>query len=227
VLPKSDIYLAFLPLIHSHRVELLDHARLASQLCGLQRFTQRGSRETVDHIPGHNIHDDVANAACGAIVYMAQACRADNFIVCVRRHDGQDHRQPAQRQRGATIASTGGGSPHHWAVAGAATSTRYQTQATGEQQRDALDDPSINVAARLQREQLDAKLAAIDAEQARIETAISVEQANAETVMAKAAADRAKETNREPNATELFYRHGGAATAWWEPPGGWTRRERF
>lgn len=32
----------------------------------------RGGRDTVDHIPGHNFHDDVANAVCGAMVYVAQ-----------------------------------------------------------------------------------------------------------------------------------------------------------
>jgi hypothetical protein len=72
VLAKSDIYLNFLPLINSHRVELLDNSRLAGQLCGLQRYTVRGGRDTIDHIPGHNFHDDLCNAACGALVYVAK-----------------------------------------------------------------------------------------------------------------------------------------------------------
>jgi hypothetical protein len=80
VLPKSDIYLHFLPLINSHRVELLDHSRLASQLCGLQRYTVRGGRDTVDHIPGHNFHDDLCNAACGAIVYAAQRATRQPYL---------------------------------------------------------------------------------------------------------------------------------------------------
>ena len=63
---KSEIYLAFLPLLNSGRVDLLDHARLISQLCSLERRTARGGRDSLDHEPG--AHDDVANAAAGALV---------------------------------------------------------------------------------------------------------------------------------------------------------------
>jgi hypothetical protein len=97
-LSKSDIYLSFLPLINSHRVELLDHSRLAGQLCGLQRYTVRGGRDTVDHIPGHNFHDDLANAACGACVYAAQRAvqppiLTPPIIVSVARYDIWANRQ--------------------------------------------------------------------------------------------------------------------------------------
>jgi hypothetical protein len=68
--PKSDIYLSLLPLINSGRVELLDHPRLTTQLCALERRTARGGRDSIDHAPG--AHDDVVNAAAGAIVYAAQ-----------------------------------------------------------------------------------------------------------------------------------------------------------
>lgn len=68
--PKSDIYLTLLPLINSGRVELLDHPRLVTQLCGLERRTARGGRDTVDHPPGS--HDDIVNAAAGAVVLAAQ-----------------------------------------------------------------------------------------------------------------------------------------------------------
>lgn len=64
--PKSDIYRDTLPLINSGRVSLLDHPRLVLQLCGLERKTGRGGRDSIDHAPGG--HDDVANAACGALV---------------------------------------------------------------------------------------------------------------------------------------------------------------
>ncbi len=63
---KSDIYLTFLPLLNSGRVDLLDNPRLVGQLCSLERRTARGGRDTVDHAPG--AHDDVANAAAGALV---------------------------------------------------------------------------------------------------------------------------------------------------------------
>jgi hypothetical protein len=64
--PKSDIYRDLLPTLNSGRVELLDHPRLVAQLCGLERRTARGGRDSIDHAPGG--HDDVANAVAGAIV---------------------------------------------------------------------------------------------------------------------------------------------------------------
>ena len=36
-LPFTDIYLTLLPLLNSRRVELLDHPRLTTQLCNLER----------------------------------------------------------------------------------------------------------------------------------------------------------------------------------------------
>ncbi len=63
---KSDIYKEFLPLMNSGRVELLDIQRLAAQLCGLERRTARGGKDSIDHAPG--AHDDAANAVVGAIV---------------------------------------------------------------------------------------------------------------------------------------------------------------
>jgi hypothetical protein len=52
-------------------VELLDIARLASQFCGLERRTARGGRDSIDHAPG--AHDDVANAAAGALLLVGSA----------------------------------------------------------------------------------------------------------------------------------------------------------
>jgi hypothetical protein len=65
--PKSDLYRDLLPLLNSGRTELLDHARLTAQLCGLERRTARGGRDSIDHGPG--AHDDLANAVAGAIVF--------------------------------------------------------------------------------------------------------------------------------------------------------------
>jgi hypothetical protein len=67
--PKSELYLALLPLLNSRRVELLDHPRLLAQLGGLERRTTRGGRDTVDHGPGG--HDDLANAAAGVVVSLS------------------------------------------------------------------------------------------------------------------------------------------------------------
>jgi terminase large subunit-like protein len=66
---KSDLYLHLLPLLMSGRVDLLDNQRLINQLCGLERRTGRGGRDTVDHRSG--AHDDVANA-CAGIIYLAR-----------------------------------------------------------------------------------------------------------------------------------------------------------
>ena len=54
-----------MPLLTSGRAELLDEPRLVAQLCGLERRTARGGRDSIDHAPGR--HDDVANAAAGVL----------------------------------------------------------------------------------------------------------------------------------------------------------------
>jgi hypothetical protein len=67
---KSDIYRDLLPLLNSGRIELLDNQRLISQISGLERRTARGGRDSIDHAPG--AHDDIANAAAGAIIFAAE-----------------------------------------------------------------------------------------------------------------------------------------------------------
>jgi hypothetical protein len=63
---KSEIFVEFLPLLNSRRVELLDLPRLHTQLVGLERRPTRGGRDSIDHAPG--AHDDLANATAGALV---------------------------------------------------------------------------------------------------------------------------------------------------------------
>jgi hypothetical protein len=63
--PKSDIYRDLLPILNAHRADLLDLPRLKVQLCGLERRTARGGRDSIDHSPG--AHDDVANAVAGVL----------------------------------------------------------------------------------------------------------------------------------------------------------------
>jgi hypothetical protein len=64
---KSDIYRELLPPLNSGKLELLDHQRLVTQLCSLERRVGRGTgKDSIDHPPGS--HDDVANAAAGALV---------------------------------------------------------------------------------------------------------------------------------------------------------------
>jgi hypothetical protein len=63
---KSEFYRDLLPVLNSRQVELLDSSRLIAQLCGLERRTARGGRDSIDHTPGG--HDDLCNAAAGVIV---------------------------------------------------------------------------------------------------------------------------------------------------------------
>jgi hypothetical protein len=63
---RSELYGELLPLLNSGSVELLDHPRLIAQLCDLERRTGRSGRDSIDHSPRG--HDDLINAAAGAIV---------------------------------------------------------------------------------------------------------------------------------------------------------------
>jgi hypothetical protein len=63
--PKSELYTGLLPLINSCRIELLDNRRLVAQLCGLERRTARGGKDSIDHPPGQ--HDDLINAVAGVV----------------------------------------------------------------------------------------------------------------------------------------------------------------
>lgn len=63
---KSELYLAFLPMMNSFAVRLIDHPRLTHQLVSLERKVTRGGRDTIDHMRG--AHDDIANAVAGACV---------------------------------------------------------------------------------------------------------------------------------------------------------------
>lgn len=68
--PKSDIYRDAFPGLNSGKFELLDHSRLVAQICGLERRTARGGRDSIDHPPGSHAgsHDDLANAALAALL---------------------------------------------------------------------------------------------------------------------------------------------------------------
>jgi hypothetical protein len=97
---KSDIYLTLLPLLNSGRIELLDSTRLAAQLCALERRTARGGRDTIDHPPG--AHDDLINAAAGALVTASQRAihHIENFHAIVI--DGSSSGFEAQDTRSTT-----------------------------------------------------------------------------------------------------------------------------
>jgi hypothetical protein len=67
---KSDLYREVLVLFNNGVVDLLDHPRLLRQLSSLERRTGSSGRDIIDHSTG--AHDDVANAACGALLLAAR-----------------------------------------------------------------------------------------------------------------------------------------------------------
>ncbi|MBY0383245.1 MAG: hypothetical protein K2W78_15155 [Xanthobacteraceae bacterium] len=63
---RSSLYQDALPLFTSGRVRLLDNQRLVSQFASLERKTSSMGKDRIDHGPGG--HDDLCNAAAGALV---------------------------------------------------------------------------------------------------------------------------------------------------------------
>jgi hypothetical protein len=71
----SENYRTALPMFLARMVELPDEERLVSQLISLERHVTRTSRELITH--PRTGHDDVAAAACGAIVTAGRRRRGD------------------------------------------------------------------------------------------------------------------------------------------------------
>lgn len=69
-LVTSDIYLEGQALFTMGRCEIINDERLIRQLLSLERRTGQQGRDRVDHPP--NLHDDMATAAMGALVYAAR-----------------------------------------------------------------------------------------------------------------------------------------------------------
>jgi hypothetical protein len=61
--PKSGLYVDFLPKLNSKTIRLVDNPRLVHQIAGLERRTARGGKDSIDHAPGAK--DDVANVVAG------------------------------------------------------------------------------------------------------------------------------------------------------------------
>ena len=100
---RSQLYLEALPLLHSHRVRLLDLPRLISQLCSLQRRASSSGKQSVDH--PKNSRDDVANACMGSVVFAADAT-----VTAVMGHGG-----------GAIFSGDGSGYPDFYRYPGGAS----------------------------------------------------------------------------------------------------------
>jgi hypothetical protein len=75
---RSAIYLDCLPLFNSGRVRLLDNTRLVSQFAQLERRTFSTGKDRVDH--GRNGHDDLCNAAAGAMVLATEPSGYDSTL---------------------------------------------------------------------------------------------------------------------------------------------------
>jgi hypothetical protein len=76
--PKSDLYRDLLPAINSRKLDLLDDARLLTQLVSLERRTARGGGDSIDHAPG--AHDDLANAVAGLAAATHSKYRYDSSL---------------------------------------------------------------------------------------------------------------------------------------------------
>jgi hypothetical protein len=86
-------YREILPLLNGHRARLLDHPRLVTQLCSLERRTARGGRDSIDHPPMQ--HDDVANAAAGALLMVGSSIPTVTFSAAdLARASMPAHRLP-------------------------------------------------------------------------------------------------------------------------------------
>ena len=71
---------------NSGACELLDHARMVNQFASLERRTGRTGKDAVDHPRGS--HDDLANAAAGALVMAVRsvglrAALPATFTTCI------------------------------------------------------------------------------------------------------------------------------------------------
>ena len=100
----SENYLAALPMLLAGRARLLDNAVLRTQLAGLERRTQAGTRETVTHAAVASAHDDVATAAAGALVLAnsAGAYNMDGFQPDYVDLDAPNRDQPKYAPYGTT-----------------------------------------------------------------------------------------------------------------------------
>jgi hypothetical protein len=68
---RSAIYIDCMPLFTSGRLRLIDNRKLVLQFGGLERRTAPGGRDRIDH--GVAGHDDLCNAAAGAVTLAARA----------------------------------------------------------------------------------------------------------------------------------------------------------
>jgi hypothetical protein len=70
--PKSELYIATLPLLLSSRLRLLDNAKLRRQFASLERSVGAGGRERIEEPLRSGFHDDLCNVVAGAAVTLSE-----------------------------------------------------------------------------------------------------------------------------------------------------------
>jgi hypothetical protein len=95
---RSSLYLEAMPLFTSGRVRLLDNRRLVSQFSGLERRSFPTGKQVIDHGPGG--HDDLCNAAAGALVLAASKKGPMKISAAVLARAGQPDRYPSYMRFG-------------------------------------------------------------------------------------------------------------------------------
>lgn len=99
-LTKSEIYLEALQLVNTGLTELLDDSRMSAQFLALQRFSARSGHDSVDHPRGG--HDDVCNAAAGALVHVVgvgvERRRKVQVVATSSPSPGQSHDERMREQ---------------------------------------------------------------------------------------------------------------------------------
>jgi len=76
---RSELYLGFLTVLNSRRLDLLDNPRMVNQFVGLERRVARSGKDSVDHAPSAGAFDDVANSVAGAVA-LASADDGRDFL---------------------------------------------------------------------------------------------------------------------------------------------------
>ena len=101
-LDRSGIYLNVLPLFTSGRARLLDNKRLVNQFANLERRTFPSGKDKIDHERGR--HDDLCNAAAGALVLASRRVQFEPKIVVPIVASGAPYAVP-----GGVVGLVGGG----------------------------------------------------------------------------------------------------------------------
>ena len=115
----SENYLHALPMLLSGRGQLCDAMVLRSQLGSLERTLSPSGHETVSHPKNQNAHDDVAAAACGALVVAGNRMNfSQNYALWVGDVSSSDANRAWQASRYFSYVNSfnpgyGGGGNRH------------------------------------------------------------------------------------------------------------------